>query len=138
MLKKVITYTDFNGNERTEPHYFHLSKSELMRKEMSVSGGLTEKIKRISEKMDAPLIMEVFEDLIYSSYGEKSDDGRRFVKSKELTEAFVQSVAYDALYIELITDADAAAAFFKGIIPDDLSKDFDKELKKVEHPALKK
>ena len=133
MLKKTIKFTDFNGVERSETHYFHLSKSELMRKEMSVEGGFSEKIQKISEKMDAPAIMEVFEDLIRLSYGEKSDDGRRFIKSKELSEAFMQTGAYDALYMELITDAEAAAAFFKGVIPDDLAKEVDK----ANHPALK-
>jgi hypothetical protein len=134
MLKKTINFTDFNGTERSETHYFHLSKSELMRKEMSVEGGFAEKLQRISEKMDAPAIMEVFEDLISLSYGEKSDDGRRFIKSKELSEAFMQTGAYDALYMELITDADAAAAFFKAVIPEDLAKEVDKS----NHPALKK
>lgn len=134
MLKKTIKFDDFNGVERTETHYFHLSKSELMRKEMSVEGGFSEKIQKISEKMDAPAIMEVFEDLIRLSYGEKSDDGRRFIKNKELSEAFMQTGAYDALYMELITDAKAAADFFKAVIPDDLAKEVDK----ADHPALKK
>lgn len=134
MLKKVITYTDFNDVERTETHYFHLSKSELLKKEMSVNGGFAEKIQRISEKMDAPAIMETFEELILMSYGEKSEDGKRFIKSKELATAFMQTGAYDALYMELITDADKAAEFFKAVIPEELAKEADK----ANHPALKK
>ena len=134
MLKKVITYTDYNGVERTETFYFNLSKSELMRKEMSTAGGLTEKIKRISETLDAPEIMSIFEDLVLSSYGVKSDDGKRFIKSKQLSEEFMQTEAYDKLYMELITDSKAAAEFFKGVIPADAAA----ELEKQNHPALQR
>lgn len=132
MLKKVFKFTDYNGMERTETHYFNLTKSELMKKEMSINGGLTEMIKRVSETLDAPVIMEIFEDLILSAYGKKSDDGRRFIKSKELSEEFKQTEAYDQLFMELITDSKAAADFFKGIVPEDAAEQIDK----ANHPAL--
>ena len=133
MLKKTITYIDYNGLERTESFYFNLTKSELLKMELSTTGGLTEMIQRVSETMDAPVIMKLFEDLILKSYGEKSADGKRFIKSEELSTAFAQTEAYDALFYELATDAKAAADFFKAIVPADAAEQIDK----ANHPALK-
>ena len=120
MLKKTIQYTDFDGNERKESFYFNLTKSELTEMELSASGGLTKTIERIVETKDGSRIITIFKDLILKSYGEKSPDGRRFIKSAELSEAFSQTGAYDALFMELATDADKASDFIKGIIPADI------------------
>jgi hypothetical protein len=117
MLKKTIKYTDYNGVERTEDFYFNLSKAELTEMEMSVQGGFAEKINRIVAAEDAPSIIETFKDLILKSYGEKSEDGKRFIKSKELSEIFAQTEAYSELFMELATDSEAAAAFVNGIVP---------------------
>ena len=118
MLKKTIKFVDFNGNEREEDFFFNLTKSELLKMEMGESGGLTEKIKRIVAAQDAPAIMEVFEDLISRAYGEKSPDGKRFIKSKEISDAFMQTPAYDELFMEIATDADKASEFINAIVPD--------------------
>lgn len=118
MLKKTIKFTDFNGNEREEDFFFNLTKSEILKMEMGESGGLTEKIKRIVAAQDTPAIMEVFEDLISRAYGEKSADGKRFVKSKEISEAFMQTQAYDELFMEIATNEDKAAEFINAIVPD--------------------
>lgn len=122
MLKKTITYTDFNGNERTEDLYFNLTKAEILKMEMSIKGGLAERIKRIISAQDQPAIMEVFDDLITRSYGVKSPDGKTFLKNQALVDEFVQSEAYSVLFMELCTDADAAAKFINGIVPADVSK----------------
>lgn len=117
MLKKTITYTDYNGVERTEDNYFNLTKAEIMEMEMSTTGGLTEMIQRIVAAKDAPAIIKVFKDLILKAYGVKSPDGKRFIKSKEISDAFSQTEAYSQLFMELATDADAAAEFVNGIVP---------------------
>ena len=117
MLKKTITYTDFNGMERSEDFYFNLTKAEVMEMEMSTVGGLSEMIQRIIAAQDTPSIVKVFKDLVLKSYGEKSADGKRFIKTPEITEAFSQTEAYSVLFMELATDADSAAAFVNGIIP---------------------
>ena len=122
MLKKPITYIDYNGNERTENFYFNLSQAELMEMELSISGGLSELINRVVSTQDTPTLIKIFKELILKSYGEKSPDGKRFMKSKELTDAFCQTEAYSNLFIELATDSDAAAAFVNGIIPADARK----------------
>jgi len=122
MLKKTITYTDYNGNERTEDFYFNLSKAEIMEMEMSTAGGLTEMIQKIVAAQDAPAIIKVFKEIILKAYGEKSPDGKRFIKSEELSTAFSQTEAFSQLFMELATDADAAAKFVNGIIPVDLAK----------------
>ena len=121
MLKKTITYTDYNGNQRTEDYYFNLSKSEIMEMEMSTAGGLAEMLTKIVNTQDAPALVKTFKDLILKSYGEKSPDGKRFIKSEELSTAFYQTEAYSQLFMELSTDADKCAAFINGIIPSDMS-----------------
>jgi hypothetical protein len=121
MIKKTITYTDFNGNERTEDQYFNLTKAEITKMELSIKGGLAEMIKRIVDAQDTPAIIEVFEDLIKRSYGVKTPDGRGFVKRAEDLEAFMATEAYSQLFMELATDADAAAKFVNGIIPADMA-----------------
>ena len=126
MLKKTVTYTDYNGNERTEDIYFNLNKAELMEMEMSVNGGLTTMMKRISSAQDAPAIMKVFKDILMKSYGIKSDDGKRFIKSEELSTAFSQTEAYSIIVMELITDAEASTKFIEGIIPPDAAKELAK------------
>lgn len=117
MLKKTITYTDYNGAERTEDFFFNLTKAEIMEMEMSTSGGLAEMIKKIVAAQDAPAIIKVFKDLVLKAYGEKSPDGKRFIKSEEIATAFSQTEAYSQLFMELATDANAAADFVNGIIP---------------------
>lgn len=133
MLKKTITYVDYNGNERTEDHYFNLSKAEIMEMEMSTTGGLAEMIQKIVAAQDAPAIIKVFKDLILKAYGEKSADGKRFIKSDEISTAFSQTEAYSQLFMELATDADAAASFVNGIVPKDVQKGATSALKPLEN-----
>ena len=117
MLKKTITYNDYNGNERTEDFYFNLTKAEIMEMELGTTGGLAEMLTRIVAAQDAPAIIKVFKDLVLKAYGEKSPDGKRFIKSEELSTAFSQTEAYSQLFMELATNADEAAKFVNGIVP---------------------
>ena len=117
MLKKTITYTDYNGVERTEDFYFNLSQAEVMEMEMGTSGGYAEMINKIIAAQDAPTIIKIFKEFVLKAYGEKSADGRRFIKSDEISTAFAQTEAYSKLYMELATDADAAAKFVNGVMP---------------------
>ena len=123
MLKKTITYTDYNGDEVTEDFYFNLTKAELMTLELK-AGGLKETIERIAKERDTKKLVEMFEELIMASYGEKSIDGKRFVKSKEMSEAFKQTEAYSELFMELLT-TDKAIEFVRGIVPADLKSAVD-------------
>ena len=117
MIVKTIKYEDYNGNVREEKFYFNLSKAEILEMEASKNGGLSAYIQRIAEEQDAPKIMELFKELLQKSYGVKSDDGKRFIKSKELTEAFVQTEAYSELFVLLASNADEATEFVNGVIP---------------------
>ena len=116
MLKKTVTYVDYDGVERTESFYFNLSESEIVEMELGVDGGWRERMQRIIDSKDAPTLMREFKNLIMMSYGKKSDDGRRFIKSKEISDAFVQTEAYNKIFMELVTDDKAAANFANGII----------------------
>jgi hypothetical protein len=122
MLKKTIKYEDYGGNERTEDFYFHLSKAEVMTMEMSAPGGLRKMFQKIIDEMDGKRIVEVFKDIILKSYGERSPDDKRFIKTSELSAAFSQTEAYSNLFMELAQDAQAAAAFVNGIIPRNIGK----------------
>lgn len=133
MITKKIKYTDYNGVQREENFLFNLSKAELMEMEMGTSGGLTEMIQKIIETQDQPSIIKIFKELVLKAYGEKSADGKRFVKTdvngNPLSTAFSETEAYSILFMELATDAKAAAAFVNGIIPSDLEqKDFNVEV----------
>ena len=117
MIIKKITYTDFNGNERTDECLFHFSESELMEMEMSTSGGLANMLTRIIQAQDAPAIMDNFKKIILKAYGEKSADGKRFEKSEAISTAFSQTGAYDKLFMELVTDSKKATDFINAVIP---------------------
>lgn len=132
MIKYTSTYTDYNGTERTEDFYFNLSKNEILQWEWGVENGLTNIIDRIVKAQDGPQIIEYFKELILKAYGEKSDDGRRFVKSDEISIGFSQTPVFDELYIKLFTDSDYAAEFVKGILPDDFEGEYSDALKQLE------
>ena len=117
MLKKSITYVDYNGVERTEDFYFNLTKAEVVKMQTSVKGGYDVRLKGIAADLNGANIMEFFEDLIAKSYGEKSGDGRRFVKSDEISKAFMETPAYDVLFEEMVTDANAASNFVNAVMP---------------------
>lgn len=122
MLKKLIKYTDYDGNERSENFYFNLNKAELMDMELGTVGGMRQLLQIIVDKQDIPKIIETFKTIIYKAYGEKSADGRRFIKSKEISDSFVQTEAYSELYMSLISNPEAAAEFINGIMPADISE----------------
>lgn len=117
MLSKVIKYTDYNGVERTETFYFNLTQAECMEMEMTAAGGLSAYINKIIDANDMPSLVKLFKELVLKAYGVKSDDGRRFMKSDEIREAFSQTEAYSQLFMELANDADKAAEFINGITP---------------------
>lgn len=121
MLKKRIKYVDYDGNEREEDFYFNLTKAEITELELSTEGGLQYMIERIIDAKDTPQIIQFFKKIILMSYGEKSPDGRRFIKSDKLSEEFTQTPAYSELFMELATDEKSASNFINGIIPKDLA-----------------
>jgi len=117
VLKKTIKYVDFNGDEVSEDFFFHLSKAELVELEMSHEGGLSESLKRIVEAEDNKSIIKEFKNIIMSSYGKRSHDGKRFIKNQDVREEFASTEAYSALFMELVTDTNAAVEFINGVIP---------------------
>ena len=144
MLKKTITYSDFNGNKRTEDFYFNLSEAELAQLQLSENGGYTEWVQDIANAGDNKTLAQIFKDIIMLAYGEKSTDGKYFFKQdpdgRSLANRFAQTEAFSVLYMELITNTDAASAFMNGIIPEELKKKA-AETKAANdtsmHPALK-
>lgn len=126
MLKKTIEYTDYNDVKRKEDFYFNLTKAEIMEMELSTTGGLAEMIQKIIDTQDTPQIIKLFKDLVLKAYGEKSADGKRFIKNNDIRDGFAQTEAYSELFMELATDANAAASFVNGIVPKDLEVPQDK------------
>lgn len=117
MLKKAITYIDYDGNERSEEFLFNLSQAETLEMELSISGGMTQMINKIIEAQDSPTIVKLFKDILLKAYGEKSLDGKRFIKSDELSVAFSQTEAYSKLFMELASNPKAAADFINNLVP---------------------
>ena len=122
MLKKRISYTDYNGVTKEKDFYFNLSEAELIKMDFSTNGGLEATLTKIMDEQDMPTLYAYFENIVQSAYGVKSLDGEYFEKSPELLKKFVQSPAYDKLILELIGSADGAAAFVNGILPQNLNK----------------
>ena len=123
MLKRTITYEDYDGKSRTIDAYFNMNKSELT-KWLLTDGDYTldKKISRLFEERNAKEIMSTFEELLDASYGVKSLDGDRFEKSPQILQNFKSTLAYDAIFMELVTDAKKAAEFLSGIMPKDLGE----------------
>ena len=137
MLTKTITYEDFNGNKVTEECQFHLTKSELMKMELGEVGGMYATLEKMVSENNTPKLVEYFDKFITSSYGKKSEDGKRFIKNKQLTEEFVQGLAYDELVVSLLSNPDEAAAFFKGILPRELSSQInDTEIEEAKEKVI--
>lgn len=120
MYKITEKYTDYDGNERTEDFYFNLTKAELTDMELTTEGGLSAMLNRIIAAKDTAKLISVFKDLILKSYGQKSGDGRRFIKSEELTKEFTEVPAYSQIYLRLATNDKAATEFVNNVIPKDL------------------
>lgn len=117
MLKKTITYTDYDGNERTEDFYFNLSKVELVEMQLSEEGGLETYIKNIVDTKDVKRLVEIFKTLVLKAYGKRSEDGRRFYKDEQATKEFSQTAAFSEIFMELATNENRAVDFVNGIIP---------------------
>ncbi len=120
MLKRTIEYTDYFGSKQSETYAFHLSKPELLELEFSEDGGKSKKIQDIVQREDKREMFFVMKQLILSSYGEISEDGKRFTKTPEATKAFEQSLAFEALLMNIATDSTAAEQFITSIVPKDL------------------
>ena len=132
MLKKTITYTDFDNNERTETHWFNLNRTELTEIALGLPDGLTEnEITEVNEKAALSVIDQLGRDgvfkfikeLMLKSYGKKSADGKRFEKSEELSKEFSETLAFDQMFMELMSDDVAAAEFVKGVIPGNIASE---------------
>ena len=122
MLKKTITYTDYDGLERTEEFRFNLTKAELMDMELTTVGTFSKLMQKIIDEKDMVRLAKYFKELILKSYGVKSDDGKRFIKSPELSEAFSQTEAYSELYLDLLSDSEYAVKFIQQVMPKDLDQ----------------
>lgn len=122
MLKKTITYTDYDDLERTEEFRFNLTKAELMDMELTTVGTFSKLMQKIIDEKDMVRLAKYFKELILKSYGVKSDDGKRFIKSPELSEAFSQTEAYSELYMELLGNSEYAVKFIQQVMPKDLDQ----------------
>ena len=123
MYKKQITYIDLDGNERTENLYFRLSESEIADMQYSVAGGFANMLMEMINKQDVPAIMEEFKKFIMLSYGEKTPDGRGFIKVRDghrLADDFIQTEAYNKFYMTIMNDPEEIVRFVNGIFPKDM------------------
>lgn len=115
MFKQNITYTDFNGNERKEDFYFHLSTPEVIRLEAEIGEKIDEYTKRLAEAMELAPLLAFLEKMILSSYGKKTSDGKSFIKTPEIRSEFEHSQAYAEFFEMLIKDPELAKKFGQSV-----------------------
>lgn len=130
MFKKTISYKDFDGKDIKEDFYFNFTKAEILEMQLEETGGLSDKLQRIIDAQDVPSIIKVFKDLVLRAYGQKTPDGKRFVKSKQISEEFSQTNAFADFYIELATNTEAATEFINSVIPTEQLKEIQVQEKK--------
>lgn len=128
MLKREIKYEDFNGNKTSDIFYFNLSEHELVDLEVAQKQGLQAMLQEIIDTKDHKGLIELFKKIIMLSYGEKSSDGKRFIKSEQSRLEFSQSAAYNTLFMELATDDGAAATFLIGTLPSSMTGEIKKAM----------
>lgn len=133
MRKETITYTDYNGLEKTEDFYFHFTEAEVMELELTTHGGLVETMQQMIKTKDVPSIVSSVKNILLKAYGVKSPDGRRFIKSQELSTEFSQTPAYSILWMQIVQDDKKASEFFTEIVP----KAKQAAQANENHPALK-
>lgn len=131
MYIKKIKFKDFNDNEREQDFYFNLRKDELAKLSAKYGQNFENNVRAMAMNDDKAGLYKLFEDLIKSSYGQKSEDGLHFRKSDQIWDDFYDSPAYEALFMEIMSDTDAAISFFKGIMPKDIAEKVEEELEKV-------
>ena len=136
MLKKTITYTDYDGMERTEDFWFNLSKTELTKLDAELPGGVLGVLRKIIDKKDRKALVDFIETLILRSYGEKTLDGKRFAKTPDMAEEFMQTPAYDELFMSILSDTDSQTSFINGVIPQSMAKEIEQTDKKQVENAL--
>ena len=136
MLKKTITYTDYDGMERTEDFWFNLSKTELTKLDAELPGGVLGVLRKIIDKKDRKALVDFIETLLLRSYGEKTLDGKRFVKTPEMAEEFMQTPAYDEVFMSVLSDTDSQTSFINGVIPQSMAKEIEQTDKKQVENAL--
>ena len=117
MLKKTFKYIDWDGNEREEDCYFNLTKTECRKMNFTSQGNFDALVKKIIQTQDHRSLWDLFEEMVLLSYGEKSVDGKFFIKNDEIREKFKSTVAFDMLMDELCTGEDKVNAFIDGILP---------------------
>ena len=130
MLKKRIKFKDLDGNEIVDDFYFNLTKAEIAEMELEfatykdgeTTGGFGEMLQNVVKAGSGKVIIDTFKDILRRSYGVRSEDGRRFMKSPVYFEEFLETDAYSELFMQLVTDAGAAAAFIRGLVPQDLGE----------------
>ena len=122
MIVYTETYTDYNGNQRTEDFRFHFSQAELMEMEMSTEGGFSARVNRIINANSHPELLQVMKMFVLDAYGVKSEDGRRFQKNEEIRRSFQECPAYSKIFMRLATNSEEASKFINGVTPEDMPK----------------
>jgi len=136
MYKKNITYTDFNGDERTDAFYFNLSDAEILELQVSYGGDMSRIMRNMLEKRDAKGLLGIITNLIQTSYGEKSSDGKRFMKNQEIRDSFVTTDAYSKLVLELLNDDKEFEKFMTNVIPSDRREQLSEIIRKREQAQV--
>lgn len=127
MLKREIKYEDFNGEQASDIFYFNISKPEVLELQVEYEGGLSKFLESIIETKDSKELIKKFKEIVLLAYGQKTEDGKRFIKSDKLREEFSQTAAYQSLFMELASNEGAAVLFIQGVLPKDMAEQQDQD-----------
>ena len=132
MLKKVITYKDYDNNDKTEALYFHLNKFEWLELETYTKGGLIENLEHAIESGNAKKTIDILKKIILRSYGEKNPETGGFEKSEDMAVRFSRTEAFSELFYELAYNEESSKTFFLGLIPNELRGEAERKMKELE------
>lgn len=122
MFKHSVEYVDFNGSDRKEDLYFHLSLPEVTRLEAEIGMGLEDYIKGLTTNQELNTLLAFLERMLLSSYGQKTSDGKSFIKSQVIREAFEYSQAYAEIFEQVLSNPDLARKFGENVADNGKSK----------------
>ncbi len=117
MITKKIKYVDFNGTEREEEFLFNINKTEMYKFAKSVPGGMQKFLTDMVVAKDVFGMADMFQEIVLLAYGIKSDDGKRFMKSEEISRSFAESNAFEAFMDEILSNDNMAEQFIKDLLP---------------------
>lgn len=116
MIKKTVTFTNYNDQEVTKSYYFNIDKLEAAELELEY-GDLIETVEELLESSDGKKVYGIFKEIILNAVGQKSADGNSFIKNQQIRDEFAGSPALGEIIMDMFKNPEAAGPFLEGMLP---------------------